>query len=71
MEIFCSSKRLSKGFAHRFRPTYAGANVGHPSVRGGIGVLNVTYTGSFPAAKPATGLSIKAKAAFAGIADLC
>jgi hypothetical protein len=24
------TKRLSKGFAHRFRPTYAGANMGHP-----------------------------------------
>ena len=23
------NERLSKGFAHRFRPTYAGANVGH------------------------------------------
>jgi hypothetical protein len=23
-------ERLSKGFAYRFRPTYAGANMGHP-----------------------------------------
>jgi hypothetical protein len=23
--------KQSFGFAHRFRPTYAGANVGHPS----------------------------------------
>src|ERR1700761_5303419 len=30
--ILLTSKdeRLSKGFAHRFRPTYAGANMGHP-----------------------------------------
>jgi len=25
-----AGERLSSGFAHRFRPTYAGANVGHP-----------------------------------------
>jgi hypothetical protein len=24
------SEKLSKGFGHRFRPTYAGANMGHP-----------------------------------------
>jgi hypothetical protein len=24
------TEKLSKGFARRFRPTYAGANMGHP-----------------------------------------
>jgi hypothetical protein len=29
-ESILDRKERSKGFAHRFRPTYAGANVGHP-----------------------------------------
>ena len=31
---FWLDKREWKGFAHRFRPMYAGANMGHPSSSG-------------------------------------
>jgi hypothetical protein len=36
--LICESmeRKRSLGFAHRFRPTYAGANVGHPSISCGI-----------------------------------
>jgi hypothetical protein len=29
-DTWVHSEKLSKGFAQRFRPTYAGANMGHP-----------------------------------------
>jgi hypothetical protein len=38
-DVSSEQKRLL-GFAHRFRPTYALANVGHPSFHGGLDATN-------------------------------
>ena len=47
---FSGTKRLSKGFAHRFRPTYAGANRGHPD--GSVGPATASGRGLwYPASR--------------------